>query len=223
MFRVDFGNGAKITNEDGFEIIYPSFKRAIEAAEEYVKVRRLCYLDHIHRLDDLLLVPIKRLQERSFAYPKLAEMVAPFGDTMRLIRTGQAIDFQSFSEYINEPLDVIETELKVLRHLIGLERTAFVSTEAYQCYFEERKKLPIGLRKFTNKLHEFRQQEILKDKDMVFLKVLDVHKSHPEFLSYLDFEERHAMRLLKSMLSAEEKLSSMDYYIERVDIDKGDD
>ena len=58
---------------------------------------------------------------------------------------------------------------------------------------------------------------------MVFLKVLDVHKSHPEFLSYLDFEERHAMRLLKSMLSAEEKLSSMDYYIERVDIDKGDD
>lgn len=223
MFRVDLGNGAKITNEDGFEIIYPSFKRAVEAADEYVKVRRLSYLDHIYRLDDLLLVPIKRLKERSFAYPKLAEMVAPFGETMRLIRTGQIIDFKSFSEYINEPLDVIETELKVLRHLIGLERTAFVSTEAYQCYFEERKKLPIGRRKFTNKLHEFRQQEILKDKDMVFLKVLDVHKSHPEFLSYLDFEERHAMRLLKSMLSAEEKLSSMDYYIERVDIDKGDD
>ena len=223
MFRVDLAGGAKITSKDGFEIIFPTFKRAIEAAEEYVRIRRLSYLDHIYRLDDQLLVPIKRLKERSFAYPKLAEMVVPFGDTMKLIRSGQAVDFQSFSEYINEPLDVIETELKILRHLIGLERTAFISTEAYQCYFEERKKLPLGRRKFISKLHEFRQQEILKDKEMVFLKVLDIHKNNPEFLNYLDFEERHAMRLLKSMLSAEEKVSSMEYYIERVDIDEGEE
>ena len=220
MFRVDLANGAKITNEDGFEIIFISAKRAIDAAEEYLRVRRLNYLNHIYRLDDQLLVPIKRLQERSFAYPKLAEMIVPFSETMNLIRSGRVVDFQSFSEYANEPLEEIETELKILRHLIGLERTAFISAEAYQCYFEERKKLPIGRRKFINKLHTFRQQEILKDKDLVFLKVLDIHKNNPEFLNYLDFEERHAMRLIKSMIFAEEKLSSMDYYIERVEIEE---
>lgn len=223
MFRVDLGNGARITNKEGFEIIYPSFKRALEAAEEYIRVRRLSYYDHIYRLDDQLPVPIKRLQERCFAYPKLAEMVAPFSETMKLVRSGQVMDFQSFSEYIGEPLGVIETELKIIRHLIGLERTAFISAEAYQYYFEERKKLPLGRRKFINKLHEFRQQEVLKEKDMVFLKVLDIHKNHPEFLNYLCFEERHAMRLIKSMLSSEGKLISMDYYIERVEIDEGGD
>lgn len=220
MFRVDLANGAKITNRDGFEIIYPSFRKAIEAAEKYVKIRRLSYLDHINHMDDKLLVPVKRLQERTFAYPKLAEMVAPFGETMKLIRSGQVIDFQAFSEYINEPLEMIEAELKIIRHLIGLERTAFISDEAYRLYFEERKKLPISRRKFVNKLHEFKQQEILKDKDLVFLKVLDIHKNQPEFLNYLNFEERHAMRLIKSMLSTEEKLSSMEYYIERVEIDE---
>ena len=55
---------------------------------------------------------------------------------------------------------------------------------------------------------------------MVFLKVLDIHKNQPEFLNYLNFEERHAMRLIKSMLSTEEKLSTMEYYIERVEIDE---
>lgn len=217
-FRVCMLNH-KITNEKGFEIIFPTYLQAAEAAEKYVRPNLEEFTKRTMALQELLPMSIKALEDRCLAYPNLAQIIVPFASTIAAVRRGmELVDSKEFGEYSGWDAADIEKEIGLLHIIRGVEKMSYTNSSKFEMIMEQESSLPFPRTEFVNKLHEYRTKKLMEDKQFVFQELLRTYKGNAEFLNYLTMKERYSLRLLQGILRYENILNTFRYYIERVEI-----
>ena len=217
-FRVCMLNH-RITDEKGFEMIFPTYLQAAEAAEKYVRPNLEEFSKRTMKLQELLPMSIKELEERCLAYPNLAQIIVPFASTIAAVRRGmEVVDSKEFGKYSGWAAADIEKEIGLLHIIRGVEKMSYTNSDKFAMIVEQENSLPFPRTEFVNKLHEYRTQKLMADKQFVFQELMRTYKGNAEFLNYLTMKERYSMRLLQGILRYENLLNTFRYYIERVEI-----